>query len=205
MSGRIFHLSGLIALLLGAAPAPGQNGPDERTFDYVCAGGLTGDLRDDQYVCRGASITDGVTTMSADSASTKRLDFDRSEWQLSGDVLVAVDSAELHADSAVFVFEADELVSFALSGAPAVVTDFIEESGTPLRGSARDILYAAENSTLKLDGDVRFEVGEDGIDTCGLTYHLEEKSFGTDDCGVRATLRRPEERAEAAAEQPDQR
>jgi lipopolysaccharide transport protein LptA len=172
------------------------------SFNYDCMDGLSGSLKDDLYTCKQAHIWNERFEISAASAETKRLDFDQSEWQLNGDVRVSVDSAQLSADSATFVFSADELIGFDLIGSPAALSDVIDERNAKLSGTAHRIAYDKAGETVQLTGDVSFAVDDNEIATSAVTYNLKEQSFNTG--SVRATLSQPDSESEIQSEQPDE-
>jgi lipopolysaccharide transport protein LptA len=196
-----FASAAWLAVLCGT-PASAQDDAAVGSFNYDCRDGLSGSLKDDLYTCKQAHIWDERFEISAASAETKRLDFDQSEWQLNGDVHVSIDSAQLSADSATFVFSADELIAFDLVGSPAALSDVIDERNATLSGTAHHIAYDKRRDTVQLTDDVSFSVDDNEIATSAVTYNLEEQSFNTG--SVRATLSQPDSESEIQSEQRDE-
>jgi lipopolysaccharide transport protein LptA len=98
---------------------------------------------------------------------------------LNGNVRIAIDSAELTADSGSATVEGDELTRFTLIGEPVRITHVIEARDTVVTGEARMISYDRDSDTFEMQGDVRFAsgAGDNAITACSLTYRLKEMTF----------------------------
>jgi len=184
------------ALVLMATAAFGQADGERQSFELSCDGGVSGNLNDNEFQCRGANISDGRTRITAGIARTRTPDFEQSEWSFEGDIQIIVESAELRAQRAVALFESEELVSFLLEGDQVTMSDLIGERDRPVVATANTISYDYQTGDLRMLGQVSFAVGneENETQTCDLTYNLREKSFqvGTEDCGVIVKLGRSE-------------
>jgi lipopolysaccharide export system protein LptA len=210
MSSLAHNARVLIASLLLATAVTGARAQDDIVFDYACPGGFSGTIGT-EYRCVDARLSDGSTTITAGTAETRSLDFDQSEWRLTGGIQVSFDTASLRAESAVFVFEADAILSFELVGSPASLTDVTDE-GANVSGEAGYISYDGASETFELrggdeslrgDASVRFAFGPDDITTCALTYNRREHSLSTPKCETNMTIRETEEDSETGADRRD--
>jgi lipopolysaccharide transport protein LptA len=194
MSKRAFNASSLTALGLLAVSVAGQES-EQASYEVACVTWF-GNARSDENTCVGAEISDGTNEISAGLAATNELDFDGSLWRLSENVRLAFDTTEIVADDALFEFEHDELVRAELNGSPVVMTDYIEEEGTTVRGTAGSVSYDNRSGTFRLVGQVTLRVGENEFMGCDWIYNFNDKSFRagtTDDCdGVTILLAPPE-------------
>ena len=178
----VLLLASITALLasaaLDAAPAELLLNSESMTID-----------RDSNLIhLRGPRITQGDMVIVADEAFAKGIDFEKADdWRFDGNVRIEVDSAELRAESATFKFEANQLVSAALRGSPASVTDHSTSRQEPVHGNAAQIFYDNRARTLRLLGDVWLYKGRNEIHSCDLVYDFgtERLTSGSSDCDVR--------------------
>jgi len=184
MSRYALHASPAIALVLLASSIDGQE-VTSTTYDGYCDS-FAGNARLDEGVCVGFEFSDGTNDISAGLATTSKWDFNGSSWSFSEGVSVFFGTTEIQANEAVLRFEADELVHGELSGNPVVMSDYIEERDTPIRGTAGRISYNKETGTVRLIGQATLVIGENEIMGCDWIYNFVEKSYsggGTEDCG----------------------
>jgi lipopolysaccharide export system protein LptA len=168
-----------LALAPIALPAVAQEEPDEQTINWVC-NLLTGGGQSGQNECQGFVLRYGdAKEVLADRAISSNLEFNRGEKQLVGNVRIRLNSALLTADSATILLLADEIESFELIGNPVVLTDVIEDNGSPIRAEAHTLAYDRASDTVIMRGDVSFAYGTEGnpFATCFLRYGLTAKQF----------------------------
>lgn len=193
MSKRAFNASSLTALGLLAATVAGQES-EQANYEASCVSAF-GNARSDETVCVGVRISDGTNEISAGRAATNKFDFNGSLWRLSENVRLAFDTTEIVADEALFEFEQDELVRAELSGSPVVMSDYIEEEGKTVSGSAGSVSYDNRSGTFRLVGQVTLTVGENEFMGCDWIYNFNDKSYRagtTGDCdGVTIVLAPP--------------
>ena len=200
-----------LALALGLGPvAPytlAQEAADDQTIMQACAV-INGGREPNQFECQGFLLRYGESKeLSSDLALSTSLEFDRGQLQLAGNVRIRIGSSELSADRAVSLSLADELEKFELVGSPVVLSDFIEESGVPIRAEAGLLAYDRSTDTVTMRGEVSFVRGTDGnsYKTCFLSFNLTTKEFALgmpNECGSTMSLDRASVQ-EAGDEQSD--
>jgi len=199
MSARGFRLSLALAVLASRAPALAQQGETSaRTFTYGCET-LALDLRNNRSVCSMVQISDGTIEISADTGTASETNFESSEWEFTGHVRIAFETATLSADSAVFRFAANALVMGELSGRPVELRDYIAEQDTTVTGTAEKIVYDNRDGTARMSGQARLTRGENEYLGCDMiVYNLNEKTLdlsGSPDCRVQLRILSREERS----------
>lgn len=157
----------------------------------------SGNARSNEAVCVGFRFSDDVNEISAGRAMSSQSDAEGSHWRLTDGVQLSFDTAAIQADEAQLTFEAGELVFGDLSGDPVVMSDYIEDRDTPVRGTAGRISYNRELGTVRLNGQATLVVGENEVMGCDWVYNFVEKSYsggGSEDCsGVLFRLAPPED------------
>jgi lipopolysaccharide export system protein LptA len=174
-----FSRPGALLLAIGLASQAGG----QALLEFGC---LTSSGTDREDVCVEATVTDGTTTITA-GVMTRRMP-DEGEWQLTEGVGIASAEAELSADSAVVSRADGEYRLFELAGSPSRVRLTATEGRPPVSAEATSIVYDLDAGLLRLSGDVRFVFGENVLDTCEQSYDLNQRSYSTGACGVRATV-----------------
>ena len=144
------------------------------------------DQKNQTVLFRGLRITQGDLGISADEAEASGLDFERSEWQFSGNVQISVGSARIQASSAELVFEAHALVVAELRGDPAEFEDLSTTRDQPIRGSAKLLSYHSDDGTIRMADDARLSEGSNEFTGCNLIYDLEQEKItsGSSECGT---------------------
>jgi len=141
--------------------------------------------------------------ISAADAMVEGLDGDNSHWQLSGNVNVTLDRAELSADSATFVFGNDQVITGELAGAPATFEAQAAGNEDPVVGTASRVYYDNSAGTVRLEGGVALTAGPNRITGCDVIYDLNQETVnsGVADCGepFRITIVPPAEDPPPAA------
>lgn len=174
---------------------------DTITFDCGSNQGIVGE----ESECIDATITDGATTIKAGRFVMRNLDRDQGEWRLTDGIVILRSEAELTADSAVIERVDGEYTSFVLEGSPSRIRLIPDDDETPVSAEATSIVYDVASSELELKGDVNFIFGENVFNTCELSYNLNERSYTTGPCGVRATVRQSETETDSQEPQRDGR
>ena len=184
MSRSISCGSGILALGLLALNAESQEATING-LEYSCTG-FSGNARSNETVCVGFRFSDEMNELSAGRATTSQGDTEGSQWRLTDGVQLSFDTTEIQANEATLTFEAGELVFGELSGDPVVMSDYIEERETPVRGTAQSVSYDNRNGTVRLIGEATLVVGENEVMGCDWIYNFVEKNYsggGSDDCG----------------------
>jgi lipopolysaccharide transport protein LptA len=154
---------------------------------------------------RAPRLIQGDLRIEADDVLATALEFDEAgEFRLTGNVRIAVGTALMEAESAVFTYAKGRLSRGVLEGTPVSFTDVDEAKQTSVTGTAGKISYDNVAGTLRMTGDASVVFASREIIGCDLVYdfNTERASAGSTDCegGFRFILRRdPDERAAAPA------
>lgn len=133
----------------------------------------------------GPRIVQGETEIAADAAVATGIEFDeRSEWRFTGNVQITVGTAVMRADSAVFVFDNEELATGELTGSPATFEDANPDGEHPISGTAGTIAYDSAAGTLRLTQNPRLVRDRIEASGCDLIYDFAADGFrsGTSNC-----------------------
>ena len=143
------------------------------------------DRASNRFLIEGLRIVQGDVRIEADIATASGLDFAASDWEFSGNVAIAIESAVIAAESAVFSFESHELVRGELRGDPVTFEDTEPQREETVRGMSSRVVYDNVAGTVRMEGDAAFVVGPNEFRGCDLIYDLnqEQVASGTSDCG----------------------
>lgn len=168
---------------------------------------LTFDQQTSLIELREPQITQCALRIEADAALATGIDFDtRSEWRLTGNVRITVDTAVIEADKAVFTFDQKRLSRGELEGAPASFKDVDPTQQTTITGQANKMSYDSVARTLRLTEGAWVQRDRIEMTGCDLIYDFgaERVTSGSTDCGdlfrVRAVPRSEPAPAPAAPE-----
>jgi lipopolysaccharide transport protein LptA len=170
--------AGLLALAAAAAGAPNEPPPaapaPARPAEAAVRGGLQSDLpilvdarssefdyKKNRLLFHAVTITQGNLRVDAGEAAATGLNFDNSQWQLSGDVHIKMEKGSLSSDSADVTFVDNQISRAVINGAPANFEQTLDQPTQIARGHANVIEYDVKNGTVRLaknawlsDGDV---------------------------------------------------
>lgn len=134
---------------------------------------------------RGLRIAQGDFMIEADEAVASDLDFDRSEWEFSGNVRIGLDTAVIESSRAEVVFETHDLLVLELQGDPAEFRDQNPDRGDPITGGAEVLRYESAERTLRMTGGAWLSEGPNEFTGCDLIYDIDEKKItsGSSECG----------------------
>ncbi|HUF74280.1 MAG TPA: LptA/OstA family protein [Gammaproteobacteria bacterium] len=195
MSRSIRRGSGILALGLLVLNAESQE-TTINGLEYSCTE-ISGNARSNEAVCVGFRFADEMNEISAGRATMSQSDTGGSHWRLTEGVQLLFDTTEIQANEAMLTFETGELVFGELSGNPVVMSDYIEERETPIRGTAQSVSYDNRSGTVRLIGEATLVIGENEVMGCDWIYNFVEKNYsggGSDNCsGVLFRLAPPEE------------
>ncbi|WP_428100881.1 LptA/OstA family protein [Candidatus Rariloculus sp.] len=143
------------------------------------------DRLSNSFSIEGVRITQGNLSIEADDATATGLDFAASDWQFSGNVTIAIGSAVITAESAVFSFDSHQLIKGDLLGDPVAFEETAPQGEGPVRGTSNRIHYDNLAGTVRMEGSAALVVGPNEIRGCDLIYDLaqEQVASGTSDCG----------------------
>ena len=143
------------------------------------------DRQSNTMMFRGLRIAQGGFMIEADEAVASDLEFDRSEWEFSGNVRIGLDTAVIESSRAEILFETHESLVVELRGDPARFEDRNPERGDPIRGGAEALRYASAEGTLRMTGGAYLSEGPNEFKGCDLIYDIDEKKItsGSSECG----------------------
>lgn len=152
-------------------------------------------------------ITQGDLRIEADDVLATGLEFDEAgEFRLTGNVRVAVATALMEADSAVFTYAQGRLSRGELEGTPVSFTDIDAATQRNVTGRADKISYDNVARTLRITGEASVVYPTREVIGCDLVYDFgtEKVSSGSADCegGFRFIFRRDSEEPAAAPDPP---
>ena len=194
-----------LAILVFASSAAAQERNAVNRYEINCETATTSvDGESSAGVCIGADIIFGDYRISAGSAMAQRVTELIGSWTFSESVRFAFGTAEVLASEARLEFVSGELRYAELIGSPVTLSDYIEETETPVSGESDSIIYDSESSTLRLTGETTFVRGSNRHVGCDWIYNFENNSFraGTTECGIQITVAAPED-SEASEAQPE--
>ncbi len=165
------------------------------------------DRASNMFSIEGVRITQGDLRIEADLATASGLDFAASEWEFSGNVTIAIESAVIAAESAVFSFDSHELVMGELLGNPVTFEATQPQREERVRGTSSRVHYDNVAGTVRMEGDAALIVGPNEIRGCDLIYDLtqEQVASGTSDCGepFRILIEPPAEEESSEPDSPE--
>ena len=185
----------LCGLAAGAAlsatqqlPRPSKDQPIE-----LVAASSDFDYKKNTLVFRQLRITQGPLVVEAQSATATGLNFENSDWTLSGQVRITVPDGKLTSSDARVAFRNNQISSAQVRGAPAEFEQRIQDTGQLARGRANVIDYDVQAATVRLDGDAWLTDGTNVIRGSTLVYDIARQRVaanpgGQDPGGVRITI-----------------
>ena len=176
-AARFFAALVAAASLLGsgaAQSAPAGCANAEIVIDAKPGGDL--DWRRNNAVLREVTITHcDMRIQAAEARITGGLNFENSQWTISGDVRIAADGGHLRSDKAVISFR-DRLISRAtITGSPAEFEQK-RDDGSTSRGRAGTIDYQTGPGTVSLSDDAWLTDGKNQISGQNLVYNIRTQS-----------------------------
>jgi lipopolysaccharide export system protein LptA len=174
---RIARFAALLAAgLLGvaeAAPAPCTN--QEIVLE---AKPLEMDYRNNNAVLRDVVITQcGLRIQAGEARITGGLNFENSQWTISGDVRITAEGGSLTSDKAIVSFRNKVISNATITGGPAKFEQQ-REDGTTARGHANTIDYETTNGTVSFKSNAKLTYGRNEITGQQLVYNIRTQSVG---------------------------
>ena len=179
--------------------------PEELLLDSES---LTLDRKTNLIQLRNPRISQGGLAIEADEALATGIEFDqKSEWRFTGHVRIAVGTAVIEADSAVFTFDQKQLSRGELEGAPATFADVDPARAKPIRGGANKLSYDYVARTLRMSDNAWVHKDQYEIQGCDLIYDFSDErvTSGSADCDELFRIRvlsNQDAQAPAAAQPP---
>jgi lipopolysaccharide transport protein LptA len=151
------------------------------------------DYRNNTLLFRRVRITQGTMEVEADEARANGLNFENSEWNLSGAVRILVPDGRLSSGEAQVIFRNNEISRAVIRGHPASFEQRLKDDQRLARGRASAIEYNVEAGTVRLSGDAWLTDGQNEIRGDTLIYDIGQQRIvanptGNDPGGVRITI-----------------
>ncbi|HZF27498.1 MAG TPA: LptA/OstA family protein [Gammaproteobacteria bacterium] len=145
--------------------------------------------------------------IEADDAFATGVEFEvHAEWRFTGHVRITAEGKFMEADSAVFVFDKNQVSRADLVGAPASFSaSRIEPGKEPVRGSANNISFDYVAQTLRMSEHVVITKDRLRAQGCDVIYDFKNegmRSGGADcaeDYNIRVVNAQPQANAAPAA------
>lgn len=151
------------------------------------------DYKNNSLLFRRVKITQCGLQVTAQDASATGLNFENSDWKLSGDVQIVVPDGKLTSSSAQVTFRGNQIVRATIKGEPASFEQKLKEKDQLARGKAETIDYDVQASTVKLVGQAWLTDGQNEARSGTLIYDIGQQRVvanpdGKDPNGVHYTI-----------------
>lgn len=183
--------TGMLALAQSGLPAGNSELPinlEAASSDF--------DYKNNTLLFKRVKITQGGLVVTAQQASATGLEFNNSEWRLTGDVSIAVPGGKLQSSEARVMFKDNAIASASIKGGPARFEQQLKEKNQIARGRAAAIDYDVKAATVRLTGDAWLTDGQNEIRGNTLVYDIGRERVQAnpsekDPGGVRITINPP--------------
>jgi lipopolysaccharide transport protein LptA len=151
------------------------------------------DYKNNSLIFRRVRITQGDMQVDAQEARATGLNFENSQWELTGDVQILVPDGKLQSSRATVTFRNNEIQRAVIVGQPASFEQKLRESQQVARGRATTIDYDVKANTVRLNGAAWLTDGQNQIEGTTLIYRIGEQRVAanpdaTEPGGVKITI-----------------
>lgn len=169
-------------------PRPSKDQP----IDLVAASSDV-DYKNNTLLFRQVRITQGPLKVEAQEAAATGLNFENSEWTLTGQVKITMPDGKLSSSDAKVNFRNNEIAQAVVHGTPAEFEQKLKDTQQLARGHANTIEYNVQAGTVKLTGAAWLTDGDNVIQGDTLIYDVAKQRVaanpgGTDPGGVHITI-----------------
>jgi lipopolysaccharide transport protein LptA len=167
----VLFAAGLLGVAEGA-PAPCAN--PEIVLE---AKPLEMDYRKNNAVLRDVEITQcGMRIKAGEARINGGLNFDNSQWTISGDVRITAEGGSLTSDKAIVTFRNKLISAATITGSPA---QFEQKrgDGTTARGRANSIDYETTSGLVSLNTNAWLSYGRNEITGQQLVYNIRTQGM----------------------------
>ncbi len=180
--------AGLVAAAAPELPRPSKDLPIE-----LVAASSDFDYKKNTLLFKQVKITQGPMIVEAQEATATGLNFENSEWTLTGQVRITVPDGKLTSSDARVTFRDNQIAKAVIRGTPAEFEQRVKETRQLAQGRARSIEYDVQGGVVRLDGDAWLTDGDNVIRGNTLVYDIAKQRVaanpgGTDPGGVRITI-----------------
>jgi lipopolysaccharide transport protein LptA len=169
-------------------PRPSKDQP----IDLVAASSDV-DYKNNTLVFRQVTVTQGPLRVEAQEATATGLNFDSSDWTLTGNVKITMPDGKLAADDAKVTFRNNAIARAVVHGTPAEFEQKLQESQQIAKGHANTIDYDLQAGTVNLTGEAWLTDGDNVIRGDTLVYDVAKQRVAanpgaTEPGGVHITI-----------------
>jgi lipopolysaccharide transport protein LptA len=169
-------------------PRPSKDLP----IDLVAASSDV-DYKNNTLVFRQITVTQGPLRVEAQQATATGLNFDNSDWTLTGQVKITSQDGKLASDDAKVTFHDNTIARAVAHGAPAEFEQKLQDSEQVAKGHANIIDYDFQAGTVTLTGEAWLTDGDNVIRGDTLVYDVGKQRVaanpgGTVPGGVHMTI-----------------
>src|SRR5262245_29257197 len=130
------------------------------------------DYRNNTLLFRRVRITQGTLEVEAEEARANGLNFENSQWNLSGSVRINMPDGRLNSGDAEVTFRNNEIARAVIRGQPASFEQQLREEQRLARGRASSIEYDVQAGTVRLSGNAWLTDGQNEIRGDTLVYDI---------------------------------
>jgi lipopolysaccharide transport protein LptA len=180
--------AGLVSAAAPELPRPSKELPIE-----LVAASSDFDYKKNTLLFKQVKITQGPMIVEAQEATATGLNFENSEWTLTGQVRITVPDGKLTSADAKVNFRDNQIAKAVIRGTPAEFEQRVKETQQLAQGHAKSIEYDVQGGVVRLDGDAWLTDGVNVIRGNTLVYDIAKQRVaanpgGTDPGGVRITI-----------------
>lgn len=151
------------------------------------------DYKNNSLLFKRVKITQCGLQVTAQEASASGLNFENSDWKLTGDVQITVPDGKLASNSAQVTFRGNQIVRAIIKGSPASFEQKLKDKDQIARGKAETIDYDVQANTVKLVGQAWLTNGPNAIRGNTLIYDIDQQRVAAnpdekDPAGVHITI-----------------
>lgn len=130
------------------------------------------DIKKNQLLFHAVTITQGKLRVNATQAAATGLNFENSQWQLTGDVHIQMEKGSLSSDRADVTFAKNQIARAVINGAPASFEQTLDQPPQTARGRANTIEYDVANGTVRLTQNAWLSDGSSELSGDVLIYDV---------------------------------
>jgi lipopolysaccharide export system protein LptA len=156
------------------------------------------DRKNDKLLFKGLRITQGSLRIEADEAEANQLDFEKSRWVFSGNVVIENIGTKAYCDYAEIFFLEHKVQNAVMRGQPAKFTQIRLEDDLKTQGRANTMEYDLQSGLISMSQDAWLSDGSNEVSGDRITYDLIREYIiaDADESGqVRMKINPPEKKS----------
>jgi len=163
----------IVAVLLPAAWAQMPDIALQKTLPInLDADSSEFDRKNNILFFRGLHITQGVFSIEADEATVAKLDFENSQWNFVGNVVIENESAKAYSDRAEVLFRDHHITNAIMHGVPVRFAQISPETGKTTEGHANIMEYDFASGVISMSEDAWLSDGANEVSGNRISYDL---------------------------------